>query len=259
MSVFHANPLPADLPLSTPKLPWLTRPLLMGALAFVGFLLLMLSGWQVHVRLAENRALSQQNLTVIESLQTRLNVMDARLSEAQAQQQAQEELIREFAKGRDARFLAEVSRISDQLNGVILTLDTLPLAFERRPPPAVKKKKTSPPPTQRAGMMDEAFWQQLAADFWRETRDLIRIERIEHLNNPHGGLIPLAPEQAFALRENIKLRLLSARLSLLSRDNRHFQNDIRLAREWMERHFDTQAKPVQAAMTTLRSLEAATP
>lgn len=234
-------------------MPWLTRSLLMGTLAFVGFLLLMLFGWQIYSRLAENRVLAQQNLAVMESLQTRLNVLDARLSEAQAQQQAQEDLIREFAKGRDARFLTEISRIADQLNGVLLTLDTLPLAFERRPPPTVKKKKASPAPPKNTGVMDEAFWQQLAAEFWHETSNLIRIEKLV------GASIPLAPEQAFALRENIKLRLLSARLSLLSRDNRHFQSDIRLAREWMERHFDTQTKSVQAAMMTLRSLEAATP
>jgi uroporphyrin-3 C-methyltransferase len=46
---------------------------------------------------------------------------------------------------------------------------------------------------------------------WSEVRDLVRVTRVDE---PEAAL--LAPEQAFFLRENLKLRLLNARLALLS-------------------------------------------
>ena len=48
-----------------------------------------------------------------------------------------------------------------------------------------------------------------------------------------------------------------ARLSLLQRDGKSFRQDIRLAQAWIERYFDTRARPVQAALATLRQLAAA--
>ena len=45
-----------------------------------------------------------------------------------------------------------------------------------------------------------------------EARGLLRVSRID---SPEAAL--LAPEQGFFLRENIKLKLLNARLSLLAR------------------------------------------
>jgi uroporphyrin-3 C-methyltransferase len=47
---------------------------------------------------------------------------------------------------------------------------------------------------------------------WAEVRALVRVTRIDR---PEAMLV--APEQAFFLRENLKLRLLNARLALLSR------------------------------------------
>ncbi|MDV7397188.1 uroporphyrinogen-III C-methyltransferase, partial [Arthrospira platensis SPKY1] len=65
----------------------------------------------------------------------------------------------------------------------------------------------------------EAFgaWRsQTASRWWQQfqegTADLIRVSRIDQ---PEAAL--LAPEQSYLLRENIKLKLLNARLGLLGR------------------------------------------
>jgi hypothetical protein len=79
----------------------------------------------------------------------------------------------------------------------------------------------------------------------------VRVERIEH-----GDPALLAPQQSYFLRENLKLRLLNARLALLQRDGRVFREEIRQAREHLERYFDNRAKPVLAAQSTLSTLAA---
>jgi uroporphyrin-3 C-methyltransferase len=96
------------------------------------------------------------------------------------------------------------------------------------------------------------YWEKLLGELWRELKSLIRIER---LDRPDPAL--LSPSHAFFLRENLKLRLVNARLALLQRDGKSFRQDIRQAQAWIERYFDTRAKPVQAALATLKQLAAA--
>jgi uroporphyrin-3 C-methyltransferase len=62
--------------------------------------------------------------------------------------------------------------------------------------------------------------------------------------------------QSYFLRENLKLRLLNARLALLQRDGKVFREEIRQSREQLDRYFDNRAKPVQAAQSTLSTLAA---
>ena len=58
----------------------------------------------------------------------------------------------------------------------------------------------------------------------------------------------LAPSQTFFLRENLKLRLLGARLALLSRDQTSYKADLKAAREWIIRYYDTREKSVGNAL-----------
>ena len=85
-------------------------------------------------------------------------------------------------------------------------------------------------------------WDDLAQAVWGETRDLVRVTRIEH---PEAALV--APEQAFFLRENLKLRLLNARLALLSRQFDTAQADLRQSREMLARFFDMRSRKAATA------------
>jgi uroporphyrin-3 C-methyltransferase len=141
---------------------------------------------------------------------------------------------------------ADIPGIAVRLEGVIAGVDSLPLGFEQRPKAAAASAKASRSPA------DASFWQALAADVLADTRDLIRIERIDR---PDPGM--LSPSQSFFLRENLKLRLVNAKLALLSRDGRSFREDVRQARDWLERYFDTTAKPVLTDLATLKTLAVA--
>lgn len=136
-----------------------------------------------------------------------------------------------------------------RLESVISAFDTLPLAVDGRPREEGKPKETleSTPAT----MGSLIFWQQLAVDFWGELRSLVRIQRFDR-DEP----ALLAPGQVFFLRENLKLRLLNARLALLAHDQWTFRNELKQARFWVDRYFDNRDKSVQTAQSTLKQLSA---
>jgi uroporphyrin-3 C-methyltransferase len=94
-----------------------------------------------------------------------------------------------------------------------------------------------------------SVWQTFSRQVWQEARDLVRVTRID---NPEAMLV--APEQAFFLRENLKLRLLNARLALLSRQFDLAQSDLREARAALDRYFDRSSRPVIAASEVLRQV-----
>lgn len=142
--------------------------------------------------------------------------------------------------------LIDAPGISLRLEQLILGIDKLPLAAYGRPAETVAN--AAAPATTEA-----AWWQRLGSDLWQEIRGLVRVQRFDRE-------VPalLAPGQEFFLRENLKLRLLSARLSLLARDQQTFRNELKVALGWLEGNFIADEKAVQAARATLRQLVAST-
>jgi uroporphyrin-3 C-methyltransferase len=190
--------------------------------------------------------LAAQQLAVagnVEAALIALQSVDARLARAG---QSQLLPIRKLV-GRDIDRLkalpqADVPGISLKLESVIASVDTMPLAHEQRP-------KVEPLLKPARSFADLGFWEALGTDFWDEMKQLIRVERMDH---PAPAL--LAPSHAFFLRENIKLRLVNARLSLLQRDGKGFREDLRQARDWLDVYFDNRARTVQTASSTLKSV-----
>jgi len=93
----------------------------------------------------------------------------------------------------------------------------------------------------------------MAAELWGELRQLVIVRRVD---SPEPPL--LAPTQAYFLRENLRLRLLSARLALHSRSQGAYQEDLRTAQQWLQKYFDQRARATQQAQAQLRQLQAAT-
>jgi uroporphyrin-3 C-methyltransferase len=95
-------------------------------------------------------------------------------------------------------------------------------------------------------------WTKDAAQtVWNETRGLVRLTRI---NKPEGMLI--APDQGFFLRENIKLRLLNARLALLSRQNTVALADLQAIQATVPRYFDAASRKTQLLQSMLSDVAA---
>jgi uroporphyrin-3 C-methyltransferase len=140
--------------------------------------------------------------------------------------------------------LADVPGIALRIEGVVRAVDTMPLAFEAKP--------RAEPAGATLAPAAAGYWEALLGELWRELKSLVRVER---LDQPNPAL--LSPTHAFFLRENLKLRLVNARLALLQRDGKSFRHDVQLAQTWIEQYYDTRAKSVQAALAALRQLAAA--
>jgi len=94
-------------------------------------------------------------------------------------------------------------------------------------------------------------WLTFSTPFFGELRQAVRVTSIEH---PEAMLV--TPEQSFFLRENVKLRLLNARLSLLSRQYDLAQADLQQAQTALDRYFDRSSRRVIAVSDLLRQVSA---
>jgi uroporphyrin-3 C-methyltransferase len=130
-----------------------------------------------------------------------------------------------------------------RLDNLIAGVDTLPLQFGER---------MQSPPKQAGSAGAGGVWERVLAEVWDEERQLVRIQ---NMDRPDAALLP--PAQAYFLRENLKLRLLNARLALLARDPARFGTDVQTASAWMTRYYDTRAKSTAAALASLKQLSAA--
>jgi uroporphyrin-3 C-methyltransferase len=113
---------------------------------------------------------------------------------------------------------------------------------------------TSASPASRSGpeaAKPMAWWERALVDIQEEARGLVRVSRIDQ---PDAVL--LAPEQAFFLRENLKLKLLNARLALLSRQTDSARADVASAATALRKYFDPGSRKTQAASAQLQQVQA---
>lgn len=132
--------------------------------------------------------------------------------------------------------------IAVKIDGLINQADTLPLVISENLPPPRPASRWRP-------VDDRGGFSRAARDFWDEMKGLVRIRDMETTDTAL-----LTPAQSYFLRENLKLRLLSARVALLARDEPSFREDMRATQAWVARYFDPHAKPTTVALTTIRQL-----
>ncbi|MDT7835583.1 uroporphyrinogen-III C-methyltransferase [Aquabacterium sp. OR-4] len=282
----------------------------------------------------EARALARQALDTVQATESKMALLDARVSETALQRTQLEELIQQLSRSRDENALADIdaalrvavqqgaitgsaepltaalrqaedrlarmnqprlervrraiardldrvravavtdiASLTIRLDEAIRTVDELPLTaqIERRnhqagatasaaASAAAKGAAAARAASGAASVPAEPAWVQwwtpvrdgwlaVTGRIWQEVRDLVRVTRIDA---PEAMLV--APEQAWFLRENLKLRLLNARLALLSRQFDTAQSDLRDALGSLERYFDHSARRVMLTAETVRQV-----
>lgn len=200
--------------------------------------------------------LSRQSATAIAALE----LADARLAAANSPrwQPLRRALGRDLERLRAAPAV-DTTGIALRIDQLIAGADVWPLATSPAappaPPPAVKTaarppaKKSDParPPSPEPSRWDKArAW--LAAEFG----DLIRIREVAV---PEALL--LTAEQSRLARQQLKLRLLGARLALLGRNDKLYHADIENAQTLLALYFEARHAAVVAAAATLRQMNAA--
>jgi uroporphyrin-3 C-methyltransferase/uroporphyrinogen III methyltransferase/synthase len=165
----------------------------------------------------------------------------------------------------------DLAGVALRLDNVIAQVDTLPLLSDEKPalpaastPPAAapvparahgKHGATPPaPPAPAPSTMGEriaATWRNWSREMWDDIRQLIRVRSVD---TPQA--LMLSPGESYFLRENLKLRLLNARLALLSRNESTFRDDLNTAQDTLLKYFDARARTTQSAQAALRQVQA---
>ena len=130
--------------------------------------------------------------------------------------------------------------IAVKIDGLINQVEALPLVIAETQPVRTASRYRDP---------SEQGLSRAARDFWEEMKGLVRIRDME---TPDVAL--LTPAQTYFLRENLKLRLLAARVALVARDEASFREDVRAAQAWIAKYFDTKARPTAAALASLKQV-----
>jgi uroporphyrin-3 C-methyltransferase len=150
--------------------------------------------------------------------------------------------------------VTDLASLTIKIDEVVRTVDELPLVSqpERRAaaarPAASASDGAAPGPGAWLPWLQER-WAAIGSRIWVEVRSLVRVTQID---KPEAMLV--APDQAWFLRENLKLRLLNARLSLLSRQFDIAQADLREAQAVLERYFDRNARRVALTIDLVRQV-----
>ena len=157
--------------------------------------------------------------------------------------------------------------IALRLDNVIGQIDNLPLLSDEKPaePQAPRRlaaqagkpagkaapAQAAPEPAPGLGQRVTETWRNWSHEMWDDMRQLIRVRTVD---TPEA--LMLSPSEAYFVRENLKLRLLNARLALLSRNEGTFRDDIGAAQQMMVKYFDVRARSTIAAQALLRQVQA---
>ncbi|NHZ63420.1 uroporphyrinogen-III C-methyltransferase [Massilia genomosp. 1] len=164
----------------------------------------------------------------------------------------------------------DLTGVALRLDNVITQVNTLPMLADEKPAlpakPARADKPAAAPLALKAGvagvaaplvvkesMLDKVqdVWQGWTGDMWDEMRQLIRVRRVDT-----PAALMLSPSETYFVRENVKLRLLNARMALLARNEVAFRNDLVAAQDALAKYFDTRAGSTQTAQALLRQVQA---
>jgi len=137
----------------------------------------------------------------------------------------------------------DIVALARQLDLIVADIDQLPLISAPRPLMDRSQPKASP----STGAL--AAWQEILNGLQSRLADVIRIRRVE---NPEA--VFLTPEQGTLVAERLRLRLISARFALISRQDKLLESDIAQSLKILEQAFDTEHERVRMHRETLRNV-----
>jgi uroporphyrin-3 C-methyltransferase len=200
----------------------------------------------VDIESALRLAQQQAQLTgSVEPLLAALKTADERVARAAQPRLTplQRAIARDVARIKSTA-ISDTPALLVKLDELVLLADELPVGN------AVKLGTASTPLQRKSNETVASWWVRVGTVLHDEVRSLVRVSRIE---DPDAAL--LSPEQSFFLRENLKLRLLNARLGLLSRQNESARADLATASVAMGRYFGSGSRKTQTAIALLQQVQ----
>jgi uroporphyrin-III C-methyltransferase len=204
--------------------------------------------WQL-AEIEQVLAIASQQLQLARNVRAALlalQLAEARLSRSDRPQFApiRRALARDIERLKAAPTV-DLAAVTNRIDTLIAGVDALPLAFDERAERTPGNKEAPKDAAERS------FIARLGAEVWSEISQLVVVRRMGPAEPP---LLP--PTQAYFMRENLRLRLLNARASLLSRDEAGYREDLRASLAWIQRYFDPKSKQTIDAAAQLKQLNA---
>ncbi|KWN19492.1 fused uroporphyrinogen-III synthase HemD/membrane protein HemX [Burkholderia ubonensis] len=182
---------------------------------------------------------------------------DARLASSQSAQAVtvRKALAQDIEKLKAAPS-ADLTGLAIKLDDAIAKIDALPLAGEAIVPHAAPKANTAADVAETAAATGEprwkAWWHGFSAGIGEQLKGLVQVRRIDN-----ADAMLTSPDQGYFVRENVKLRLLTARLSLLARNDAAMKADLHAAQASLAKYFDQAAKDTQTVEDLLKQVDGA--
>jgi uroporphyrin-III C-methyltransferase len=161
----------------------------------------------------------------------------------------------------------DLTGIALRLDSAIGQIDNMPLLSDEKPievatPPKTSRRarksaaaETAAPSAKASADSEwlanlENKWNSWSNEMWGELKQLIRVRNVDT-----SDALLMSPTQAYYVRENLKLRLLNARLALLTHNESAFRSDLIAAQDAIARYFDTRARQTQTTQALLRQIQ----
>lgn len=177
-------------------------------------------------------------VTVLENIENRLN----RFEQADLLP-IKQAISSDLAELKNRPYL-DVSGASLRLNRLEVAASSLPLVVDSTLQPTKEAAAA-------AASAPTSWWQNA----WNKTvSNLQSMIEVRKLNSSDAML--LSPEQVFFVRENLRLRLLDARVALMQHNGEVYLNDLNSVETTVKQYFDTQSPATQAWLKEIGELKA---
>jgi uroporphyrinogen III methyltransferase/synthase len=149
----------------------------------------------------------------------------------------------------------DLTGMAIKLDNAIDQVDNLPLSGEAPIAHATPQAATWADTAKVAAATGEprwkVWWREVSTGIGQQLTSLVQVRRIDN-----ADAMLVTPDQGYFVRENLKLRLLSARLALLSRNETTLKSDLQAAGNALTRYFDNSSKKTQTVEDLVKQVQA---
>jgi uroporphyrinogen III methyltransferase/synthase len=206
----------------------------------------MLSAASQQLQLTGNTQLA---LFALQSADTRLAASDS------PQAVAVRKAIAQDIDKLNAAPSTDLTGLAIKLDNAIDHVAALPLSGEAPIPHATPRAATWADTAKVAAATGKPRWEvwidEVTHGIGEQLTSLVQVRRIDN-----ADAMLVAPDQGYFLRQNLKLRLLSARLALLSRNQTTLKSDLQAAQSSLARYFDASSKDTQTVIDLVKQVDA---
>ncbi|HEY1997652.1 fused uroporphyrinogen-III synthase HemD/membrane protein HemX [Paraburkholderia sp.] len=148
----------------------------------------------------------------------------------------------------------DLTGLAIKLDNAIDQVDALPLSGEaltvHATPHAAAPQDTAKVAAVTGEPRWKVWWREFYTGIGQQLTSLVQVRRIDN-----ADAMLVTPDQGYFVRENLKLRLLSARLALLSRNQTTLKSDLHAADAALARYFDNASKQTQTVRGLVKDVD----